>query len=57
MAIKPVCDMKLVENCEGELQQMGAILFAPPQGHDVKKYHVCVPCFKEIMSKAKPEED
>lgn len=55
MAIKPICDMKLVRNCEGELKHMGAILLGPPDGHDIKKYHICVPCFKKIMSKAKPE--
>lgn len=57
MAIKPICDMKLVRNCEGELKHEGAVLLGPPEegGHDVKKYHVCVACFKKIMSKAKPE--
>lgn len=51
MGIKPICDIKLSEDCEGELKQFGALLFSPPDGVIVKKYHVCVPCFEEIKPK------
>jgi len=58
MAIKPKCDMRLSDKCEDELKQFGAILFSPPlsgkfvpmQGGKVKKFHVCVPCYKKILN-------
>ena len=46
--IKPVCDM-----CKRELNDFGAILLSPPQGHDVKKYHICTECYKEFEKKLK----
>ena len=48
MSIKPRCAVKLSPQCEGELEQMGAILLSPPKGDDVKKYHVCIPCYDKI---------
>lgn len=42
--IKPVCD-----RCGSELTDFGGILFSPPQGHDVKKYHVCKECYAELI--------
>jgi len=47
--IKPVCDLKLSKNCEGELKQFGAILFSPPKGKTCIKYHVCKQCFDLLM--------
>ncbi len=45
MSIKPICD-----KCNKELTKFGAILFSPPdQKSNVKKYHICVKCFKEII--------
>jgi len=46
MAIKPICDM-----CKQELTDFGGILFSPPQGHDVKKYHLCKSCYAKIVEK------
>ena len=43
MGIKPICDF-----CKQELNDFGAILFSPPVGHDVKKYHVCKNCFEKM---------
>ena len=48
MSIAPVCDF-----CGKELVEFGAILFSPPKEHDVKKYHVCVNCFEEMMKGVK----
>ena len=45
MAIKPVCD-----NFKQELNDFGGILFSPPEGHDVKKYHLCKSCYGKIVS-------
>jgi hypothetical protein len=42
--LKIKCDM-----CNKELKELGALLFSPPKGNDVKKYHICVKCFKRIM--------
>lgn len=51
--IRPQCDMNLSLNCEGELQQFGALLFGPPEqyesGQSVDKMHVCVPCYNYLM--------
>jgi len=46
--IKPMCDF-----CGNELVAFGAILFSPPKEHDVKKYHVCVDCYNEMIKKVK----
>jgi len=44
MAIKPKCNI-----CKEELQDYGAILFSPPDKKStVKKYHICLKCFKKI---------
>lgn len=45
MAIRPVCD-----KCNKELTEFGAILFSPPNSDSmVKKFHVCVSCYHEIV--------
>ena len=44
MGIKPVCD-----KCKEELNDFGGILFSPPEGHDVKKYHLCKSCFAKVL--------
>lgn len=44
MAIRPVCDF-----CKKELVGFGALLFSPPKKSDVRKYHVCVFCYKKLM--------
>ena len=46
--IKPICDF-----CKQELNDFGAILFSPPKEHDVKKYHVCVNCYNEMIKGVK----
>lgn len=47
MAIKPKCDF-----CKQELGEFGAILLSPPEnGVDVKKYHICVSCYRSIAEK------
>jgi len=46
--IKPICDF-----CKKELTAFGALLFSPPKGHDVKKYHVCVACYGKLMKSRK----
>ena len=50
MAIKPKCYLKISPHCEGELKKFGAILLSPPDGKNrVKKYHICVACYKRLM--------
>ncbi len=45
MSIKPKCD-----KCKKELTEFGAILFSPPNSKsEVKKYHLCVDCYKTII--------
>jgi len=45
MAIKPKCD-----KCKKELKVFGALLFSPPNKKSVvKKFHVCVPCYMELV--------
>lgn len=45
MAIKPKCD-----KCGKELDKFGAILFSPPnERSEVKKYHICVDCYQEMI--------
>ena len=42
--IKPICD-----KCNKELLEPGAILLSPPDKKGwVRKYHICVGCYKEI---------
>lgn len=44
MTIKPVCD-----KCGEELTEFGALLFSPPEGNLVKKFHLCKRCYYELM--------
>lgn len=45
MAIKPICD-----KCGNELTEFGGILFSPPdENSTVKKFHLCVACYKAIV--------
>lgn len=45
MAIKPTCD-----RCGKELDTFGGILLGPPnEKSEVKKYHLCVDCYSEIV--------
>jgi hypothetical protein len=47
--IKPVCNL-----CGKELNEFGAILFGPPDNkNNVKKYHICVDCYKDIERRMK----
>ncbi len=41
MAISVFCD-----KCSDELEEPGALLFSPPTGLQVKKFHICKKCFK-----------
>jgi hypothetical protein len=42
--IKPICD-----KCKNELNELGAILFSPPDAAGlVKKIHLCVKCYNEV---------
>lgn len=44
MAIKPKCD-----KYGNELTEFGAILLSPPnEDSEVKKFHICVECYKKI---------
>jgi len=52
MAIKPVCD-----RCKKELNDFGAILFSPPRGKDVKKFHICKDCYNQIKGAWKLSEN
>ena len=45
MAIKPKCD-----KCRKELNEFGGILLSPPKKNIVKKFHLCIECYKEISS-------
>lgn len=45
MAIKPKC-----ESCKKELNRFGAILLSSPNKKNfVKKIHLCVNCYKDIL--------
>jgi len=44
MAIRPTC-----EKCGKELEDFGAILLSPPEGNNVKKFHICKDCYKNII--------
>lgn len=53
MSIKPECDLRISTDCEGELEEAGALLFSPPKDvpfkEDVKKLHACIPCWKKLI--------
>lgn len=52
MAIAPVCDL-----CREELKDFGALLFSPPNSQsEVKKFHVCKPCYKKLLAEYKLED-
>ncbi|MEI6731532.1 MAG: hypothetical protein WCK90_02510 [archaeon] len=44
MAISPMCDV-----CKKELNEPGALLFSPPDGNSVKKFHLCKECYSRIV--------
>lgn len=44
--IRPVCDF-----CKKELDDFGGILFSPPEGRSVEKFHVCKGCYSQIAAK------
>lgn len=44
MAIKPKCDF-----CKKELNKFGAILLSPPNKNKVKKFHICLSCYKKVI--------
>lgn len=44
MAIRPTCDM-----CKQELTAFGGLLFSPPKKNIVKKFHLCVTCYKAVV--------
>lgn len=49
MAIKPICD-----SCDQELKDFGGILLSPPnKKSQVKKFHLCVKCYKDLVKKFK----
>ncbi len=56
MAISPICDA-----CGKELQEPGALLFSPPPTVEkhapVTKYHVCVPCYRELLDRFFEKDD
>jgi hypothetical protein len=43
MPIKPVCD-----KCGKELNDFGGLIFSPPKGRTVRKYHICKNCFDSL---------
>lgn len=52
MAIALVCDL-----CREELKDFGALLFSPPNTQsEVKKFHVCKPCYKKLITEYKLED-
>lgn len=42
--MKIICDV-----CDKELKKFGALLFSPPRGFTVKKFHICVECYKKYF--------
>lgn len=42
--LKLICD-----KCNNELNELGAILLSPPKDGNVKKIHICVQCYDEII--------
>lgn len=61
MAIKVECDLKISEDCEGELEEAGALLFSPPpgdipfEGGRVDKLYACKPCWKKLTTLIRKE--
>lgn len=46
MAIIPKCD-----KCGQEIFKFGALLFSPPtKKRNVKKFHLCQDCYREIVT-------
>jgi hypothetical protein len=46
MSIKPKCN-----KCGKELDDFGGILLGPPdKNSDVKKHHLCIDCYKKVVS-------
>ena len=44
--IAPVCD-----KCKDELKEFGGILLSPPDEESkVKKFHLCLKCYDEIIN-------
>lgn len=43
MSISPICNI-----CGKKLKKFGGLIFSPPEGENVKKYHVCETCFKKL---------
>ncbi len=50
MSIKPICD-----SCGKELEDFGGLLFSPPQGKNVKKYHICKDCYGKLVKTFKAQ--
>lgn len=42
--------------CGCLLNTLGALLFSPPKGNIVKKYHICHTCFEQFLLKLKVNE-
>lgn len=42
--IEPVCDC-----CGLPLIAYGALLFSPPAGYAVSKFHICAPCYESTV--------
>lgn len=34
------------DSCGAQVEQAGALVFSPPMSNTVRKFHVCVACFK-----------
>jgi hypothetical protein len=34
------------DSCGAQVEQPGALVFSPPMSNTVRKFHVCVACFK-----------
>lgn len=49
MSISPQCDY-----CKKTLTDFGGILLSPPnKKSEVKKYHICKTCYKQVVPKKK----
>jgi hypothetical protein len=35
------------DSCKDHIEHPGALVFSPPMENAVRKYHVCVKCFRE----------
>lgn len=42
------------DKCNNELQQLGALLFSPPNEGKCDKFHICVSCYTNIVADIKP---